>query len=119
MKTGKIKGIFLKDSNKITFDLPISGSDWCQTITITAEGSPDALKYFKDKTISLFKTGVPKKRHNNQKLTEEQVIEIKRIRREKGWGRTRLAKKFKVGKTTIERIINGKSWMILKINNET
>lgn len=50
------------------------------------------------------------KRHKNQKLTLEQVKKIKEYRRLYKWGRTKLAKKFNVGKTTIERIINEKSW---------
>lgn len=92
----------------IKFKLPIKDSE---TITVIAEGQNiEVLEFFKRKSIVFFENGAERIRHANQKLTEDQVREIKKIRREKGWGRTRLAKKFKVGKTTIERILNGETW---------
>lgn len=98
------KDIFLKDT--IKFKVPVKGSD----IEITASGNIEDLDFFKEKTIKCFEQATEKIRHANQKLTEEQVHEIKKIRKEKGWGRVRLSRKFNVGKTTIERILNGDSW---------
>lgn len=97
----------MKEEDSITIELPIKE----EKITISAQGSPEALAFFKERAIYFFKEmGGEKIRHINQKLTEDQVREIKRIRKEKGWGRTRLSRKFKVGKSTIERILDGRSW---------
>lgn len=81
-----------------------------EQVKVVVEGSAEAASFFKAKTLKFFANGAEQTRHANQKLTEEQVREIKKIRRETGWGRTRLARKFKVGKTTIERILNGETW---------
>lgn len=102
----KTKDIFSKDSS-IEFELALPGGE---TVKVMAEGELEALAFFKLKTTKFFDNGAVQIRHSNQKLTEEQVREIKKIRRETGWGRTRLARKFKVGKTTIERILNGETW---------
>jgi ribosome-binding protein aMBF1 (putative translation factor) len=97
----------------IKFDVHISGSAEVIEVQASVKGcssdDSDILPIFKSKTIDFFNRG-ERVRHGNQKLTEDQVREIKKIRREKGWGRTRLARKFNVGKTTIERIISGATW---------
>ena len=103
----KIKDIFLKDSTKTSFNIALPSGE---QIEVVVEGSPEATTFFKEKTVKFFADGAEQMRHTNQKLTEDQVREIKKIRREKGWGRTRLSRKFKVGKTTIERILNGETW---------
>lgn len=91
----------------IEFELPVSGTN----VKVVAKGdSQEILRFFEEKSKAFFESGAIMKRHFNQKLDEEKVREIKKIRREKGWGRTRLARKFKVGKTTIEKILNGETW---------
>jgi ribosome-binding protein aMBF1 (putative translation factor) len=98
-------------NSTIKFDIQISGSSDMNLVKIEATGDLESLDIFKFKVQKLFKDGGKERiRHRNQKLTEEQVSEIKKIRREKGWGRTRLSRKFNVGKTTIERILSGDTW---------
>jgi len=95
------------NDSTLSFDIALPSEE---IVEVTVKGKPEDVAFFKEKTVKFFDDGAERMRHANQKLTEDQVREIKKIRREKGWGRTRLAKKFKVGKTTIERIINGETW---------
>lgn len=104
----------LRLANKLsTFDLQLPSGN---KITISAEGEEEDLAFFKKKAKNFFEeNNAEHKRHKNQVLTEDQVRAIKIARRDKGWGRIRLSRKFKVSKSTIERIITGKSWKDIKI----
>jgi hypothetical protein len=44
------------------------------------------------------------------KLTDEQVLEIRRLHREEGWGHKRLHKAFPVSYGVIQRILNHTAW---------
>lgn len=47
---------------------------------------------------------------HNSKLTEEQVLEIRRLHREEGYGHKRLHKMFPVSYGVIQRILNRTTW---------
>ena len=46
----------------------------------------------------------------NVKLTKEKVLKIRQLKKE-GWSFPDLAKKFKVGKTCVCRIVHQQSWI--------
>lgn len=90
------------------FDVLISSGS---ILNVTVSGSPDAVEQFKQDVVRFYlKKNSPKRRHGNQKLTEDQVRDMRRLHDDLGWGRVRLARKFKVGKTTVERILKNESW---------
>lgn len=99
---------------EVEFDIKLPGKEQ-GTVSVKATGSEEDLKYFEDKVALFFKNGASFVRHTNQKLNEELVRDIKRIHKEKGWGRVRLARKFHVGKTTIEKILNGETWKDVEV----
>lgn len=49
-------------------------------------------------------------KHGRSKLTESQVLEIKRLLREKSFSYGEIGKMYKVAKGTIQRIAEGRTW---------
>lgn len=84
-------------------------------VSVTLEGDcePQILETIKAK-IEEFSTDIMPdgklRRHGLQKLTAEQVLEIRRLHEKHGWGRVRIANKFGLGKTTVERILKRETW---------
>lgn len=53
-------------------------------------------------------------KHGRAKLTEDNIFEIEKLR-QSGWEKREIAKKFKVTRQNISRIINGETWKHLKV----